>query len=104
MKTSKKVLLLIFIIIVNCRSEKETPQIQTLIENSYHHTHDIIIMYDDVANGREDYYTTINLNHRHKVIINKEEREKLLRGLKIIKETEEELGHKHTIEIKIFGF
>ncbi|GIX40310.1 MAG: hypothetical protein KatS3mg129_0043 [Leptospiraceae bacterium] len=102
MNTYKNVIILLLLCF--CSSEKETPQIQTLIDTNLNHNHNIIISIDEIKNEREDFYTTENLNHRHKVLITKEDREKLLQGLKITKETEESLGHKHQLEIKIFDF
>ncbi len=87
-----------------CSSQSNNQQIQTLIENNLNHTHDIKITLEDLKNNRHDYYTSENYQHRHKVILHLEDREKLLNGLKIVKETEEAYGHTHKLEIQLFSF
>jgi hypothetical protein len=91
-------------IFIYCSSQSNNQQIQTLIESNLNHTHDIIITLDDLKNNREDYYTSENYQHRHKVILTIEDRQKLLNGLKIVKETEEAYGHTHKLEIQAFSF
>lgn len=104
-KVLRKTIYIFLCILISCvRSDKTTPQIQALILTQQYHTHDIIIYYEDVRNNRDDYYTTETLGHRHKVVIDWIDKEKLLLGLTIEKETEETLGHKHKITIKVFDY
>jgi len=91
-------------IFIFCSSQSNNQQIQTLIENNLNHTHDILITLEDLKNNREDYYTSENYQHRHKLILTIEDRQKLLNGLKIVKETENEYGHTHKLEIQLFSF